>query len=167
MVLLSAHPGSQSAVRFRLTGPEERSTSPEWAWCQRSPTSDRFEKFRITSRPRECDATGSSRLVISFETRLLRTVCRDSAEAQKYYGEAAAAVLRRILADLRAANSMFDVTALFDLPTGTDSEFSTSLGAAHRLVLSFGNRKPPLLPSGEVDWNAVDRIKVLNVIANG
>jgi hypothetical protein len=106
-------------------------------------------------------------LVISFETRLLRTVCYDSAEALKAYGEAAAPALRRALADLRAANTMFDMAAIFDMPVGGDSEFSTPLGTTHRLVLRCSNRSPPLLPSGEIDWNAVDRIRVLDVIANG
>jgi len=106
-------------------------------------------------------------LVISFETRPLRTVCHDSAEALKAFGEAAAAALRHVLADLRAANTMFDVAAIFDLPTGVGNEFSTPLGATHRLVLRCSNRKPPALPSGEIDWNAVDRVRVLDVIANG
>ena len=106
-------------------------------------------------------------MVISFETRPLRTLCNDSAEALKAYGEAASAALRRVLADLRAANTMFDVAAILDLPTGPGSEFSTPLGATHRLILRCSNRKPPVLPSGEIDWNAVDRVRVLDVIANG
>ena len=114
---------------------------------------------------RERDADGYGRLVISFETRPLRTVCHDSAEATKAYGANAAAALRRVLADLRAANTIFDVATLFDLPTGEDSEFFTPLGETHRLVLRC-SKKPPVLPSREIDWNAVDRILVLNVIAN-
>jgi hypothetical protein len=106
-------------------------------------------------------------LVISFETRPLRSACRDSAEAQTLYGEAAAAALRRVLADLRAADTMFDVAPFFDLPTGASAEFSAPLAAKHHIVLRCGERKPPLLPSGDVDWNAVDRIRVLDVIADG
>ena len=104
---------------------------------------------------------------LSFETRLLRTVCRDSAEAQKAYGEPVAAALRRVLADLRAANTIFDMAAIFDLPTGTESQFSVPVGTTHRLVMRCGNRKPPLLPSGAIDWNAVDRVKIMEVSANG
>jgi hypothetical protein len=124
-------------------------------------------KFLSESRPRERDADGQGRLVISFETRALRTVCRDSAEAQALYGDAAAAALRRVLADLRAANTMFDVAPFFDLPTGASSEFSTPLAATRHLVLRCGEKKPPLLPSGNVDWNSVDRVRVLDVIDNG
>jgi hypothetical protein len=94
-------------------------------------------------------------------------VCYDGAEALKAYGEPAAAALRRVLADLRAANTMFDVAAIFEMPAGADNEFSTPLGDTHRLVLRCGNRKPPLLPTGETDWNAVDRVRVLDVNANG
>jgi hypothetical protein len=62
---------------------------------------------------------------------------------------------------------MFDVAPFFDLPTGASNEFSTPLTKTHRLVLRCGEKKPPLLPSGSVDWNAVDRIRLLDVIANG
>ena len=97
----------------------------------------------------------------------MRTACRDSAEASARYGDEASAALRRVLADLRAADSMFDVAAFFEPPTGANSEFSAPLGATHRLVLRCGERKPPLLPSGDVDWAAVDRVRVFDVTANG
>jgi len=96
----------------------------------------------------------------------LRTVCHDSTEAQKAYGDAVAAGLRRVLADLRAANTMFDMAAFFDLPQATASEFSMPIGSAHTLVLRCGNRSPPLTSSGEIDWNAVDRLRVLGVTKN-
>ena len=133
----------------------------------RYPTSGSVWISRITSRAREHDADGSARLVISFEIRALRTACRDSEEAQKLYGEEVAAALRRVLADLRAANTLQDIAPIFDLPTGTAAEFSTALGATHRLALRCSNRNPPLLPSGNINWNAVDRVRVLDVIANG
>ena len=121
---------------------------------------------RITSRPRERDADGQGRLVISFETLPLRTACRDTAEAAARYGEEASAALRRVIADLRAANTMFDLAPVFELPTGVSTEFSAPLGATHRLVLRCSEKKPPLLPSGDVDWAAVDRVRVLDVTAN-
>lgn len=97
----------------------------------------------------------------------LRTASRDSAEAQAFYGEVAAAALRRVLADLRAADTMFDVAVFFDLPTCASNKFSTPLAATHQLVFRRGEKRPPLLPTGNVDWNAVDRIRVLDVSANG
>lgn len=104
---------------------------------------------------------------ISFETRPLRTLCHNGVEAEKAYGEAVAAALRRVLADLRAANTMFDMATIFDLPSGMDSELSTPLALTHRLLLRCGNRKPPVLPSGEIDWHAVDRVKIIDVTTNG
>jgi hypothetical protein len=126
-----------------------------------------FLDTRITADPGERDADGQGRLVISFETRALRTSCRDVAEANSLYGEEASAALRRVLADLRAADTMFDVVAFFDLPDGANTEFSAPLGTTHQLVLRCGEKQPPVLPSGEVDWAAVDRIRVVNVTANG
>jgi hypothetical protein len=105
-------------------------------------------------------------LVISFETPALRTVCIDSGEARKLYGDDAAAALRRVLAELRAADTLFDIASLFDLPTGAEPEFETPLGSTHRLVLRCGSRKVPKLPAGNVDWNAMDRLRVVDVIAN-
>ena len=106
-------------------------------------------------------------MVISFETQPLRTACINSGEADALYGEAAAAALRRVLADLRAANTVLDVATFFDLPTDASGEFSSPLATTHTLLLRCNKKKPPLLPSGEVDWNAVERIRILNVIANG
>ena len=117
--------------------------------------------------PRERHADGQGRLVISFETHPLRAACRDSAQADALYGKDASAALRRILADLRAADTMIDVEAFFELPAGVGSEFSAPLGATHRLVLRCSERRPPLLPSGNVDWAAVDRVRILDVAANG
>lgn len=62
---------------------------------------------------------------------------------------------------------MFDVAPFFELPAGANVEFLASLGATHQLVLRCGERKPPLLPSGDVDWAAVDRVRILEVTANG
>lgn len=112
------------------------------------------------------DADGSGRVVISFETRALRDACREVATATALYGEPASAALRRVIADLRAADTMFDVRSLFELPSGASAEFSTQLGSSHRLVVRCSEKKPPLVPSGEVDWDAVDRIRVLSVLPN-
>lgn len=103
---------------------------------------------------------------IAFETRALRTLCEDSMEAENAYGRALANELRRSLAELRAADTMFDMPATFDMPTGKQSEFAVPLGATHNLMLRCGNRRPPRLPSGEIDWDSVDRIKVIGVTKN-
>jgi len=68
-----------------------------------------------------------------------------------------------VIADLRAADTMFDVAPLFELPAGAAAQFSTPLGQTHRLILRCSEKKPPTLPSGDLDWNAVDRIRVIDV----
>lgn len=104
---------------------------------------------------------------ISFETRQLRAICRDAAEAEASIGPLAAARLRQVLADLRAADALFDLADFIDLPAEGQNELVLTVEPTHRLVLRCGNRTPPRSPSGEIDWNAVDRLKVMEITANG
>lgn len=82
-------------------------------------------------------------------------------------GPEAAASLRQVLADLRAADALFDLADFIDFPTGYENELVLPFGPTHRLVMRCGNRTPPRLPDGALDWSAVDRLKVMEITANG
>lgn len=78
-------------------------------------------------------------------------------------GIAQAGTLRQVLADFRAADTLFDVAGIFDLPPGDASEFPVPLGPTHRIVLRCGNAKPAKLPEGGINWNLVDRLRVMEI----
>lgn len=81
-------------------------------------------------------------------------------------GEDAAASLRQVLADLRAADALFDLADFIEFPAGEENLLVLPVEPTHRLVLRCGNRTPPRLPGGRIDWAAVDRLKVMEIAAN-
>ena len=89
------------------------------------------------------------------------------ADAEALLGPEAAASLRQLLADLRAADALFDLADFIDFPAGQENELVLPVEPAHRLVLRCGNRTPPHLPDGRIDWSAVDRLKVMEIAPNG
>ena len=89
------------------------------------------------------------------------------ADAEALLGAEAAASLRQVLADLRAADALFDLAGFIDLPAGEENELVLPVAPTHKIILRCGNRTPPRLPNGRVDWSAVDRLKVMEIAANG
>ncbi|GAB3861569.1 hypothetical protein GCM10028822_41250 [Hymenobacter terrigena] len=102
---------------------------------------------------------------ISFDTIALRTLCEDPAVADAAYNLSVAASLRSRLADLAAA------TSVYDLPVGTPRPFNPDeptryvldLFPPYTLHFCSAHVKPPHLPTGEVDWHKVNRIKLLAI----
>jgi hypothetical protein len=99
--------------------------------------------------------------VLAFETKPLREVCRNEAEAKAKLGAAAATELKRVLADLRAANS------IEDLPVGKFEKLTDSclfqLDEKMGLLVVSNHVKKPLLPNGQTNWAAVQRIKITQI----
>lgn len=75
---------------------------------------------------------------ISFETRQLRAICRNTADAETEIGPEAAASLRQVLADLRAADALFDLADFIDFPTEGKNELVLPVEPTHNLVLRCG-----------------------------
>ena len=89
------------------------------------------------------------------------------ADAEDLLGVEAAASLRQVLADLRAASALFDLPDFDRLPDGEGNAIILPIKPSHRLVLRCGNRAPPRLQDGRIDWAAVDRLKVMEIATNG
>lgn len=106
-------------------------------------------------------------LVISFRTKALRTICEIRARAESTFGPGPAAVLRRRLADMRAAETVEDllVGRPRNLSDGSD-RMVIDLGAKHRLVFSANH--PPSSDRRSLDWSTVRRVKILDIeVDNG
>jgi len=101
---------------------------------------------------------------IAFSSKALRDTCADETKCAKQFGVEAARLLRRRLADLRAAES------IDELPVGNVQQCSDPRGAisielcdGYRIILQANHAKNPIHSNGDIDWSAVDRIKLFSV----
>jgi len=102
---------------------------------------------------------------IAFRTKTLRGVCLNGDAMDDRYGPERAALLRRCLADLRAAATLGEVPLL---ATEADvnslgSDVSFGLGKGVSISVSAGHKKPPRLPGGAIDWPQVERVVIERV----
>jgi hypothetical protein len=111
------------------------------------------------------DAPTDPLLEFSFETKALRTLCEDEDVATAALGPAVARALLNRLADLRAAGNILELP--IGHPFAPDPKnrnvLAIDLGEGQLLTFSSGHRKVPLLESGEVDWERVNRVKIRQV----
>jgi hypothetical protein len=77
-------------------------------------------------------------------------------------GTSVAASLKRRLADLHAASSVQDLVASPPVQLENSSLMAVDLGDVYRIVFTT-NPGAPTLGTGDVDWPAVDRIKILRI----
>ena len=102
---------------------------------------------------------------IAFQSRALRAICESPARAKRELGEAASKALRRVLADMNAAET---VAELFEMQLGIDA---CSQGPAMlRLRLSEElclycnpNQQRVSKLRAEIDWAQVTRLKVVSI----
>lgn len=104
-------------------------------------------------------------LEIAFSEKADRLLCENGAIAERKLGTKVAEKLKRRLADLRAASSIKDIVAgkprellVMNLP-----QIAVELCDGYFLFFSANHNKNPLLPSGNIDWAHVSRIKILRI----
>jgi len=107
-------------------------------------------------------------LELAFETKALRTVCENEADADQEFGSEVAKRLRHRLADLHAAMSPEDLVA------GTPHKvmeagrpcIAINLDETHHLVLTANHPNNPKTASGSLDWSRVSRVRILRIESN-
>ncbi|MGF7212612.1 hypothetical protein GGE65_007247 [Skermanella aerolata] len=99
---------------------------------------------------------------IAFKTKGLRAVCLSVTEIDERYGAESGALLRRWLADIRAAECLSDVPllSLSWIPSNLSGEVVVDVGAGLKVVLKANHQKPPKFANGEIDWSRVDRVLI-------
>lgn len=102
---------------------------------------------------------------LAFADRLIRDICEMQLRAEHALGLLVARNLRARLADLREANSPRDVVAgnqeiLSSIPPG---RIRISLGEDCHLIYCANHISNPVDEEGELQWNQVERIKILGV----
>lgn len=104
---------------------------------------------------------------LAFSDRTFRDLCHNELLANETYGALLASKLKRSLADLYAVTVVQDLLLLpgkpRNLPDDTDDKMVIDLADGFMLIFKAGHIRQPILPSGEIDWSRVKRIKILGL----
>ncbi len=102
---------------------------------------------------------------LSFHTKPLRGICESEAKADEELGKPMADVLRRRLADLRAATSPRDLVAGNPRVVVVEGEEQITLDLVdgHRIAVVANHVDNPVTEENRVDWAKVTRIKILRI----
>jgi hypothetical protein len=101
-------------------------------------------------------------VIIAFSTKNLRSLCESQTKAESQYGLNVARELRARLADLREAESVFELPAgrPREIDGSPHKNYALDLADGYCLVLCANHSNVPVLKTGGVDWSRVSRIKV-------
>lgn len=104
-------------------------------------------------------------LMLGFETKRLRDICRSEVIACRELPSNVAQVLIRRLADIRAASNILHLPV--GKPVQTDGAppglVLVNLCDGYHLMFSAAHQQIPVLVSGDVNWNSVSRIKLIKI----
>ena len=104
-------------------------------------------------------------LQLAFESRELRAICEIDAEGRRALGRGGAEVLKRRLADLRAAESLQDLLAGSPRIVENDAEPHLIVYLAGGYVLRLVPNHPIVAPRQCLggDWTMVRRLKIISI----
>jgi proteic killer suppression protein len=111
----------------------------------------------------DTEVEGEARLELAFETKELRDICENEAEAKREFGDAVAEVLKHRLADLDAAISPRDlIVGNPRLGPGIHA-MTVDLSEGYRLVFTPNHPHNPTTAAGSTDWEKVSRVRILKI----
>ena len=103
-------------------------------------------------------------LQLSFESERLRSICENEDLAKADLGGSIAGTLKRRLADLLAAKSIYELPAGNPRPNQDDPKCQIiDLAETSYLFLQPNHPKNPLTEGGDIDWGRVTRVKVTRI----
>ena len=106
----------------------------------------------------------SEALELAFHSKTLRAVCESDKQAVDIYGVAVASTLRHRLADLCAAKSPIDLPIGKPRTLGPDpTRMRVDLCEGYSIIFCANHPKNPQTESGLIDWQKVNRIKILDI----
>lgn len=104
---------------------------------------------------------------VAFDSPLLRSICEDQASAMKELGPVVAGILKRRLADIRAASTLTGIPAghlRFAVEGG--GRAIIDLGDGYTIELEANHRRNPTREGGDIEWGSVSRVKVMRIGPN-
>ena len=102
---------------------------------------------------------------LAFDSRELRTIFEIDAEGRRALGQAGAEVLKRRLADLRAADSVQDLLAGSPRIIEGRGEPHLAMDLADGYVMRLVPTHPRVAPGPRLgdDWTLVRRLKIISI----
>lgn len=106
-------------------------------------------------------------MIVSYDGQLVRSIALEQSIASERLGDAAAAWLHALLAEIEAAESADDLFLLFGTDVTVDGD-SLSVGLGPGLAARFRvvREKVAFDASGPPAWSGVRRLKLMGVDAN-
>lgn len=104
-------------------------------------------------------------LELAFADEDLREACERKSAAEAEFGTAIAQYLRRRIAEVRASDNVAAILTGNARPHGKGhaAQYLVDVRDGWRLVLAANHQDPPMLPSGQIDWSRVTRVKILRI----
>lgn len=108
-------------------------------------------------------------MLISFKTKKLQRICSESREMQKHLGPAMARKLQRRMMELKAAETLSDVSRLppprcHELANDRAGQFSVDLDHPYRLLFIPADEPVPYREDGGVDLHRVREIEIIEIV---
>ncbi len=101
---------------------------------------------------------------IAFAKKKLRQLCESEAQAKRDLGIEVANILKKRIADLRAATCVGDLLAGQPREEGARGQnIAMELNNGSCMVFCVNHNVVPKVHSGRVDWSKVSRIKILRI----
>ncbi len=101
--------------------------------------------------------------------RKVRKVCEDYGAAVQKFGLERARLLYRRIDELHDAESLADMRKLrqarcHELKADRASQLAVDLKHPYRLIFEVADDPVPMLPTGGLDWESVQSIRILEVV---
>lgn len=105
---------------------------------------------------------------ISFKTKKLQKICSEDREMQRHLGPARARKLRQRLMELKAAETLADVSHLppprcHELSNDRAGQFSVDLDHPYRLLFIPADEPIPYREDGGIDLDLVRDIEIIEI----
>jgi proteic killer suppression protein len=106
---------------------------------------------------------------IYFRTMKLQKACSCAARMNAEWGQAMARKLQQRLMELKAAETLSDISLLpparcHELTGNLKGLLSVDLVHPFRLIFAVANEPVPCKPDGGVDWTRVDKVEVTDIM---
>lgn len=107
-------------------------------------------------------------MLITFGTHKLARCCNERKQAEKSYGTKSARKLMQRLAELHAANNLFEISKLppprcHELTGQQKTIFSVDLEHPYRLLFTPAHDPIPRLPDHGIDLKKVTEIEIISI----
>jgi hypothetical protein len=101
---------------------------------------------------------------IAFESRELRNICEDEKKGTCELGSKSAQKLMHRLADIKIANSYRELLAGNPRIQGFSQLLVIDVDETYTIFCSPNHRKNPITKNGKINWDEVNRVKILRLV---